>query len=173
MASILTHPAIPLAMALGAGRATVSGRLLAAGMVASVLPDADVIAFSLGVSYASIYGHRGLTHSFGFAALLGSLGIAAAARLEARRATSFWFLFLAAASHGVLDAMTNGGRGVALLWPLSGERFFLPFRPLEVSPISVSRFMSERGLEVLQSELLWIWLPCLLAAVVARLRVRR
>jgi inner membrane protein len=46
--------------------------------------------------------------------------------------------------------MTNGGLGVA---------FFLPWRPILVSPIGVGRFFSERGFAVLQSELVWIWLP--------------
>jgi inner membrane protein len=46
--TILTHPAVPLAMAFGLGREVVSRRLLGAGVVASVLPDLDVVAFRLG-----------------------------------------------------------------------------------------------------------------------------
>jgi inner membrane protein len=61
----------------------------------------------------------------------------------------------------VLDAFTNGGLGVAFLWPWSGERFWAPdaLRVVEASPISVSRFLSGRGLTVLGSELRWIWPP--------------
>jgi hypothetical protein len=42
MASIVTHPAVPLALAVACGRRYVSGRLLLAGVSASILPDADL-----------------------------------------------------------------------------------------------------------------------------------
>src|SRR5215831_7502105 len=51
----------------------------------------------------------------------------------------FAYLFLATASHGVLDAMTNGGLGVAFFSPFDTTRYFLPWRPIRVSP---SRFGS-------------------------------
>jgi inner membrane protein len=73
-------------------------------------------------------------------------------------------LFLATASHGVLDAMTNGGLGVAFFSPFDNRRYFLPWRPVRVSPIAVTRFFTPRGLAILQSELLWIWLPAILLA---------
>lgn len=60
--------------------------------------------------------------------------------------------------------MTNGGRGIALLSPFNNRRFFLPWRPLEVSPIGLEAFLSRRGIEVLKNEFVWIGLPCLLAA---------
>jgi len=75
------------------------------------------------------------------------------------------YFFVATASHGFLDAMTNGGLGVAFFSPFDNTRYFLPWRPIVVSPISVNRFFSERGLAVLQSELLWIWIPAGLLAV--------
>jgi inner membrane protein len=50
-----------------------------------------------------------------------------------------------AASHGILDAMTNGGLGVALLSPLDTTRYFRPWRPIQVSPISLRRFFSDEG----------------------------
>jgi inner membrane protein len=76
----------------------------------------------------------------------------------------FGYLFLATASHGVLDAITNGGLGVAFFSPFDNTRYFLPWRPVRVSPIAVYRFFSARGYAVLQSELLWIWLPAILFA---------
>jgi inner membrane protein len=36
-----------------------------------------------------------------------------------------------------------------------------------VSPISVSRFLAERGLRVLQSEMVWVWLPSALLVAAA------
>lgn len=62
------------------------------------------------------------------------------------------------------DAMTTGGLGVAFFAPFSAERFFFPFRPILVSPISVRRFFTERGLQIVASELLWVWLPSALFA---------
>ena len=35
----------------------------------------------------------------------------------------FAYLFLATASHGVLDAMTNGGLGIAFFSPINNRRF--------------------------------------------------
>ena len=59
----------------------------------------------------------------------------------------------------VLDAMTDGGLGIAFFSPLSNARYFLPARPLTVSPIGLGSFLSSRGLAVMKSEILWIWLP--------------
>jgi inner membrane protein len=80
---------------------------------------------------------------------------------------SFLYLFLSAASHGVFDAITNGGLGVAFFSPFNTTRYFLPFRPVVVSPISIRRFFSGRGLEVLASEFRWIWLPSVAFASLA------
>jgi inner membrane protein len=83
------------------------------------------------------------------------------------------YFFLATASHGFLDAMTDGGLGVAFFSPFNNTRYFLPWRPIRVSPIGVTRFFSHRGLEVIRSELLWIWLPSALLIVSAWILRRR
>ncbi len=83
------------------------------------------------------------------------------------RAGAWTCLFLATASHGVLDAFTNGGRGVAFGAPFNWSRHHFPVTPIEVSPISVRAFFSERGLEILMNEFLWIWLPALALVLVA------
>jgi inner membrane protein len=68
-----------------------------------------------------------------------------------------WFyLFAATASHGLLDAMTDGGSGVAFFSPFENSRYFFPFTPIRVAPIGITRFFTARGLEVLRSELLWV-----------------
>ena len=76
MASVLSHPAVPLALApaLGPVRAAV-----AAGALLSILPDADAIGFWTGVPYGAPLGHRGLTHSFAFAAVLALFAFCAGA----------------------------------------------------------------------------------------------
>jgi inner membrane protein len=172
MPSIFTHAAVPLALRLGAGGKPISRGLLACGVLGSMLPDVDVIGLRLGVSYASQFGHRGFTHSLFFAALLALAGACFYRRLRAGFVQAFLFLFVAVASHGLLDTLTNGGRGVALLWPWTAERYFAPVRPIEVSPIGVSGFFSPRGAEVLKSEVIWVWVPAL-AAGLALLAARR
>jgi hypothetical protein len=103
---------------------------------------------------------------------VASVGAVTASRLQTKRWTAFVILFLSTVSHGVLDAMTTGGLGVAFFSPFSNERLFLPWRVIEVSPIGVSRFFSLRGLEVLASEVTTVWIPCLLFALTGVL-VRR
>jgi inner membrane protein len=159
MPTILTHPVVPLAIAAGLGSKVIPTRLIVAGVVAAILPDLDVLAFKLGIPYSHDFGHRGFSHSILFA-LAFALVIASMWRwLD----TSFWrallFIFIAGVSHGLLDAFTNGGLGIAFLWPWSGERYFAPYQVIQVSPIGVSRFISAGGLAVLWSEFLWVWLP--------------
>ena len=168
MPTVFTHAAVPLALGLGLGRAIVPPRLLAAGIVAAALPDLDIVTFHLGIPYSADLGHRGFSHSLVFAAGVGLAGAAGHRALRAGFARVFLFLFAATVSHGVLDAFTDGGLGVAFLWPWSGERYWAPaaLRVVEVSPISVRRFLSARGLAVLASELCWIWLPALAVGLI-------
>ena len=146
-------------------------RVLAA--LCAALPDADVLAFFFRVPYGDVLGHRGFTHSLLFALLL-AVGVVYVFFREARRKRALvLFFFLATASHGVLDALTNGGLGVAFFAPFDDGRHFFPFRPIQVSPIGVSRFFSEWGLAVVLSELLWVWLPALVAVALIVLVSRR
>ena len=157
MPSIITHPAVPLAIGIGLGSRIVSRRLLLAGVVASIVPDLDVYA----EMFTSSIGHRGITHSLLFAFLCGVFAALIAPPLEAGRAIALGFVFVATASHGVLDAFTTGGPAVSFLWPWRLEGFFMPYRVIEVSPLGISRFFSERGASVVASELLWVWTPAL------------
>jgi inner membrane protein len=70
----------------------------------------------------------------------------------------FSYFFAVTASHGVLDAMTDGGLGIAFFAPFDNTRYFFPFRPIKVSPIGLA-FLSARGLDVVWSELLWVCIP--------------
>jgi inner membrane protein len=167
MPTVISHPAVPLALALGLGSQVVTTRLLLAGVLASVVPDLDMVGYWLGIPYRHPLGHRGFSHSLLFAAL-AALAVGAGARtLDTTFGRAFWFIFLSTASHGILDSFTNGGRGVAFLSPLSNSRFFAPLQPIEVSPLSVLRFFAEGGIQVILSEIIWVWLPC--AAVAALL----
>lgn len=163
---------MPLAIAAGLGRARVPVPLAVAGAIASVLPDADVVAFRLGIPYSDPFGHRGASHSLAFALLVALVATALHERLGSNRRATFAFVLAAAASHPLLDALTDGGLGVALLWPLSDERFFWSFRPIGVSPISPARLFSARAARVFGSEARWVWAPCAAVAATA-LTVRR
>ena len=173
MPTVLAHPALPLAVGLGLGRQIISGRLLAAGVAASLLPDLDVLAFPLGVHYGSAFGHRGFTHSLAFALAAALVGGYCHRALRTRFSRAFLFILASAASHGILDAFTNGGLGIAFLWPFSSDRYFAPYQVIEVSPIGISRFLTSRGLSVLESELVWVWVPCVVLGVALALIVAR
>ncbi len=166
MTTLLTHPAIPISLAVAA-RGFLSRRLVLGGIFLSILPDIDVIAMRLGVLYQSAYGHRGFTHSLVFAVLVALITAALFRLIGVTLRQSLPFLLLCSLSHSVLDALTNGGYGVAWLWPLSNERYFFPWRPIEVSPMSIGAFFSERGLVVFKSEIIWVWFPCLLLGAFA------
>jgi inner membrane protein len=166
MPTIISHAAVPLALAFGLGRKAIPRRLLVAGVAASMLPDVDVLAFSLGIAYSDAFGHRGFTHSVAFALAAGAAALLLSRWLQCARLQAFLFVGVSTVSHGLLDMFTNGGSGVELWWPLSTERFFWPVRPIEVSPLSLERLISARGMAVLQSELLWVWLPAALACTV-------
>jgi inner membrane protein len=134
----------------------------------SLLPDADVLSFRLGIPYESPWGHRGFTHSLTFAIFCGFFFTLFASKLKASKYQVFCWIFLATLSHSFLDALTNGGLGVAAFWPFSNERFFFPLRPIQVSPIGIGGFLSLRGLIVLGSEILVVWLPILLMTYFVR-----
>lgn len=159
MPTIFTHAIVPLAVGAGLGKAAVSPRLVAAGMAVAILPDLDVIGLRFGIADGTDFGHRGFSHSIAMAALVALAGAFARRPLRSTFAGAFLFLFFSMVSHGLLDACTDGGSGIAFLWPLSGERYFAPYTPIEVSPIGLSRFLSERGARVIASELVWVWFP--------------
>ncbi|NQD93600.1 metal-dependent hydrolase [Pseudomonas sp. CrR25] len=171
MTTLISHPLPVLAVGLALGSGLIPTRLLLAGMLCACLPDADVLAFKLGIAYQDGLGHRGMSHSLLIAGLCG-LGAAAGCRtLGCGPLRAGLWIALATASHGVLDGLTNGGLGVAWFWPWSEQRYFLPWRPIEVSPF-IRGFFTQRGVDVLISEARWVWLPCLaLAAGGALLRL--
>ena len=167
MCSILTHPVVPVALSVFLPQGAASPRLILAGAVCSIIPDLDVIGFRFGIRYSDMLGHRGLTHSILFAAALGALlSFTLFRNSQGGHWVIFLFLFLSTVSHPLLDMLTNGGLGVALFAPFSNERYFFPWRPIEVSPIGVNSFFSDWGVRVILSELRWVWLP---SAVVSAL----
>ena len=177
MPTILSHSiaALTLGKCCPAWRMPLRFWLLTA--VCAALPDADVIGFGFGIRYSDLLGHRGLTHSLCFALAVGVLVVVSFFRNLDLGSREWWtlvvYFFIVTASHGVLDAMTNGGLGIAFFSPFSNERYFFLWRPIEVSPLGVGSFLS-RGAEMLVSEIKWIWIPSGLVVLTAYLfkRVR-
>lgn len=170
LASLISHAVAALGIGTVFARPQIPTRVWVIGAACSIIPDIDVIGFRFGIRYGDFWGHRGFTHSLLFAVILAAAAVLACFFREApgvNRGVLWMYFFLATASHGLLDAMTNGGLGVAFLSPFDNARYFFRWRPILVSPISVTRFFSDRGIGVLQSELLWIWIPAGALAVVA------
>lgn len=139
----------------------VPARYWATAIACAIAPDLDTVLGIPGVElWDDLFAHRGFTHSLLFAVLLAGAVVALGFRDLRRRERwgAFVFFFVVTASHGVLDALTNGGPGVAFFAPFSRETYFFPWRPLEVSPLRAA-FFSARGWQALQSELLWIGVP--------------
>lgn len=172
MATVVSHPAVPLALTMAMGSGLVPLQLTALAVVCSVLPDFDMLGLWLGIPYAHPLGHRGITHSLPFGVAVAGLGFAFTSQLDCQPWVAFFVLLVSTVSHGLLDALTNGGLGIAFFSPISNRRYFLPWRVLEVSPFGLSAFFSPRGLTVLMSEVRYIWLPCLLVGF-AGIAVRR
>ncbi len=169
MCSVFTHPAIPLALSVWLPHESGATSLLLTRIACSVLPDLDVIGFPLGIPYGALLGHRGLSHSLLFAAVVSATLTMTLFRLRPEGSgVIFLFLFLSTLSHGLLNMLTNGGLGVALFAPLTKQRYFFPWRPIAVSPIGLRPFVSSRGLHVLRSELQWVWLPATVVFVIGQ-----
>jgi inner membrane protein len=168
MASAFAHAIVATALGKVAQPKQTPWWYWALGVLLSVAPDVDVIGFHFGVRYGDVLGHRGLTHSFLFAALLaGLVSFALAGQKHVSWRRLFVFFFLAVASHGILDALTNGGLGVAFFSPFTNARFFFPFHPIEVSPIGMDRFFSAKGVAVVKSEAKWLAVPSAIVFMVA------
>ncbi len=170
MPTIITHAVVPIALGFALGRGRIAGAIVVAGAVLAMLPDADVIGFALGIDYADQFGHRGASHALFVAAVVAA--VLTALTRPARAGLAFAFLFASMASHGLLDAFTNGGLGPALFWPFDAARHFAPVTPIKVSPIGAG-FFSARGVAVLLSEAVWVWLPAICLALLGRVAFRK
>lgn len=174
MASAFSHAFVALTLGKISSPRAITWPVLLTGVACSIVPDLDVIGFAFGIHYGDLWGHRGMTHSLFFASLFSAALVAMfyRTRAKAARAGIFVYLFLCTASHGVLDALTDGGLGIAFFSPFDTTRYFFPFRPVAVSPIGVGQFFSLDTLRILASEITWIWFPSMGIWLVARLLQR-
>jgi inner membrane protein len=130
----------------------------------AMLPDADVLPLSLGVRDHGLWGHRGWTHTPAFALLVGALVFLVGRwRRWAAPLRRGVVAALLVASHPLLDAMAQDGRGLMFAWPFSDARFHLPWRPIPDAPVGWA-MLSEIGLRHLALELAY-FLPVTLYAL--------
>ena len=171
MASIISHAAAGAALSIAFAPDGASPRFWPVAIVAAVLPDLDSLPYYF--RYYPTLGHRGFFHSL-FLGLIISFFLMIVLFRDEPLFSGRWFryfsLFLVVwASHGFLDALTNGGRGVAFFSPFSSKRYFLPWTPIQVSPMRIESFFTPRGWSVFRNELVWIWLPGLMLVSLSRL----
>jgi inner membrane protein len=177
--TVFTHAltGFVLGRILAPERRTAAFGLLCAASAA--LPDADALFHGLfDVPALDLFEHRGFTHSLTFAAAWGALVAFLAWRrhpaITASAATRLGLvIFAVTASHGLLDAMTDGGTPIHLLAPFSDEGYFAPWRPIPVAPISARSFLGPWGVRVITAEVVRVWLPFLATLVVAEVVRRR
>lgn len=170
MPTTLTHALVGLGAAEIYASRSLPASFYGLSVGLSLLPDLDVVSFRLGIPYQSRFGHRGFSHSL-CCAVVVSLLIASCA--SSYFAQPWWqlggFCLIVVIAHSLLDALTNGGGGIAFFSPFDDRRYFFPWRPVQVSPIGLAVF-SRWGLRALLSEVVWIWLPLLLLVGVVVLR---
>ena len=154
MATIFTHAALPLL----AGRSFIPEgqrprRFLIAAAICACVPDLDFLAYAFDVRPPQLLAHRGLTHSILFAALLaaivGVLAFPALLRTPRVWARVWLGLFGWGATHGLVDALTFGDVGVALLAPISAARLHFPLHPVPVVPLGFDEAFGRWGALVL------------------------
>ncbi len=174
MATIFSHPAIALGLFPWFSDVRHYKKILVTGIALTIAPDLDVLGLYAGIPYDHMAGHRGLSHSLLFAAIVAALVTWMFSRQYKICARAVWlYLFASMASHGALDALTNGGLGVAFFSPFSNERYFFAFRPIEVSTLNIRYFFESQGAVVLANELVTIWPICLAALAIGIFWVKR
>jgi inner membrane protein len=133
----LGHVAVGMAAARAYHGRLPRWSLLVGWSALALLPDLDLIGYALGVPYQNPWGHRGATHSLTLAIALGvAIGLSAAWRHQSAGRLALC-ASVALASHGLLDTLTDGGRGCALLWPIDLTRYLLPWRPIPAAPVGL------------------------------------
>ena len=101
------------------------------------------LAFTLAFPTNTCWDIAGCRTRLRLPGVMSGLLVGLLYRQQSARAKTavFFYLLLCTASHGLLDAMTDGGLGVAFFSPLDTTRYFFSFRPAVVSPIGIGKFV--------------------------------
>ncbi len=155
--------------ALEAGQIPLQLRFVALSIFCSVLPDVDVVGFAFDIPYGHAFGHRGFFHSLFFALMLALFVVQVCFPHRKVFSAPWWLLFgyffLLTASHGLLDTLTRGGFGIALLAPFNHTRYLAPVSLFEAAPLHFTGLFTAWGIRCIRAEFFIIWVPAL--AVIA------
>jgi inner membrane protein len=139
-------------------------------IICAILPDIDVLMQYTGLPYGHMLGHRGFFHSIMFVLILAFIIVITGFHEIKRLSKEWWsfvvYFFLIGLSHTILDAMTSEGIGVGLFMPFDSARYFLPVRPIRMSPFSILRFLKTDSMRILVSELILIWIPSVMSLII-------
>jgi inner membrane protein len=132
-------------------------------ILCSIIPDIDVVMFGFGIPYQHMFGHRGFTHSVVFALIIAFFTVCFGYREIGKYTKKWWkyfcYFLILLLVHDLLDAMTSGGLGIGFFIPFDSTRYYLPFRPIRASPLSLTRLFDSEGKRVIVSEIVWVWIP--------------
>lgn len=164
MPTMMTHSIIGLIAAKILRVRKAPKRFLIASAICPAIPEIDRLANAFGLPYGHFFGHRGFFHSPFFALILSILVVLIffhkSKAFHNRRRHLVAYFFLITVTHGLFDALTNGGPGVAFLSPFNNTRFFSPWRPIQVSPYFGLRTMfTDLGQQAIADEFAWILFP--------------
>lgn len=164
MASIITHTAWTALVVRALPGERVSWRVQVAAGVCAIFPDLDFALAPFSQGPGDPLAHRGVLHSPLLLLALAVVGAVLATpyrewhRSLAHHVLVLWFVGL---GHVLLDLLTWGGPGVALLAPFSAERFGMP-RPLRlvpVVPVGMDEWLGVLGVQALAAEALFVLIP--------------
>lgn len=168
MSLTVTHAFVPMAGAIAVARRPVPWWLVVVAVLVSMAPDLDGLAHPLfGIAKNSIYSHRGAAHSLFTAVAVGCVAALCHRPLRVGALTAGVAVALAMASHGLIDMMTDSGKPVAYLWPLTSVRLFADWRPLPGSGAYASQLWPQI-VGRFGPEMRHIALPLILAAAAFR-----
>lgn len=143
MATFVMHPVFGAGAAYGLSQdRRISTKFIVLSTFCQWIPDIDTLTYLVGIDGLHPFGHRGMAHSFVFAALVAFMVMHWGYRhLRAERqqwGMMYGWFFCMTALHGIFDGMTQTTQGVAYFWPFDSTRYVLPWQPLMDVPIAWS-----------------------------------
>jgi inner membrane protein len=169
MPSTISHAAVAIAAGTVFSSRHTPRYFWLVSITCAVIADIDLILFLCGVPYDHFFGHRGFFHSVFFGLLVSILATKYVSNFQEGLAGAwiryFALFFLLAVSHGLLDALSYGSIGVALLSPFDSTRYFFPWQP--ISMVRMRVFLTTWSFAAIRSELFWVWIPSFFVALIA------